>query len=218
MELGDLFRIVRRRWWIILVAVALTTGSALLFGELARHKYTATAEVVMAPSRPDLGLTQSAKGLLRSYMTVADSRKWADEIIGEKELPLTAEVLLGQVNFAAQDDRMVITIEVEDYDPTQAAAIAKAWAEKLKTWRDQQNAPLRQEDRVSAYLRDEPVATQSSPPSGLILGVAGGLIGVVIAGVAILAIEFLEAGVYQTPQELERTLGLSVLGAIPRSK
>jgi capsular polysaccharide biosynthesis protein len=218
MELGDLLAIVLRRWWIIALAVALTAASAVLFGELALPEYTATAEVAMVPSRPDLGLTQSAKFLLRQYMTVANTRAWAQSVIDELVYDMTPEELLSRVHFAAQDDRMLITIEVEDYDPTQARDVADAWADKLKNWRDQENAELRQEDRVSAVPLDQPIVAQSWPPSGFIMLAAGCLVGLVIAGVVILFVEFIEAGIYQTPQQLERQLGLSVLGAIPRSK
>jgi capsular polysaccharide biosynthesis protein len=218
MELGDLFRIILRRWWIIVVAVVLTAASALLFGQLAEAEYTATADVAIVPSRPDLGLTQAAKYLLRQYMTNANTRAWAQDVIDELAYDMTPQELLSRVHFAAQEDRMMITIEVEDYDSRQATEIAKAWAEKLKNWRDQQNAELRQEDRVTAYPLDQPAVVQSWPPGKTILALAGGLVGLVISGVVILFIEFLEAGIYQTPQELERKLELPALGAIPRAK
>jgi len=73
MELNDYVRIFRKRWWIIVVAVAVTAGSTLVFSELQHPQYTSTAEVIISPARPDFGLTQSAKILLRSYMTVANS-------------------------------------------------------------------------------------------------------------------------------------------------
>ena len=34
MELGDYIRILRKRWWIILVAVAFTAGSAYVFSKI----------------------------------------------------------------------------------------------------------------------------------------------------------------------------------------
>lgn len=218
MELRYLFGIILRRWWIILLAVALAGASALLFGQLADPEYTATAEVAIMPSRPDMGLTESAKKLLRQYMTVANTRAWAQSVIDTLVYDMTPEELLSRVHFAAHDDRMVITIEVEDYDSVQASDIAEEWADMLRAWRAQQNAELRQEDRVTAYPLDRAAVVQSWPPRRAILGIAGSLIGVVIGGVVVLFVEFLEAGIYQTPQELERELRLSVLGAIPRSK
>jgi capsular polysaccharide biosynthesis protein len=218
MELSDYVRILRKRWWIIVVAIVLTAGSAILFSELQHPQYTSTAEVIINPARPDFGLTQSAKILLRSYMTVADSYKWAQDVIDELQLPMTPEGLRRNTNFAAEDDRMVIKIEVEDYDGDQANDIARTWGNLLVQWRDQENTKLNKEDRVEAILRDQPRYGQSWPPSTRIMLAAGVVFGLVIAGVIIFFLEWLEAGIIRTPQDLERQLDLTVVGAIPSTK
>ena len=218
MELNDYVRILKKRWWIIAVAVALTAGSAVAFSELQYPQYTSTAEVIVNPARPDFGLTQSAKILLRSYMTVADSYKWAQDVIEELQLPMTPEGLRGNANFAAEDDRMVIKIEVEDYDGDQANDIAGKWAELLVQWRNEENNKLRKEDRVDAILRDQPRYSQSWPPSAKIMLASGVIFGLVIAGVVIFFLEWLEAGIIRAPQDIERQLDLTVVGAIPSTK
>jgi capsular polysaccharide biosynthesis protein len=218
MTFSDYVRILRKRWWIIFVAVVLTAGSAVLFSELQHPQYTSTAEVIVNPARPDFGLTQSAKILLRSYMTVADSYKWAQDVIEELQLPMTPESLRQNTNFAAEDDRMVIKIEVEDYDGDQANDIARTWGNLLVQWRDQENTKLNKEDRVEAILRDQPRYGQSWPPSTKIMLAAGVVFGLVIAGVIVFFLEWLEAGIIRTPQDLERQLDLTVVGAIPTAK
>jgi capsular polysaccharide biosynthesis protein len=216
MELADYIRILRKRWWIIAVAVVLTAGSALVFSKLQHPEYTSTAEIVIEPARPDWGLTQSAKMVLRTYMTVADSYSWAQDVIDEMELPMTPEQLRGNAHFAAEDDRMVIKLEIEAYDGDQANDIARTWAQRFVQWRDSQNQRQRKEDRVYAYLRDQPRYIQSWPKTKIVTA-AGGIFGLVIAGVVIFFLEWLEAGVIRTPQDLERQLNLTVMGAIPSS-
>lgn len=218
MAFNDYGRILRKRWWIIVVAVVLTTGSALVFSELQHPQYTSTAEVIISPARPDLGLTQSAKILLRSYMTVANSNTWAQDVIDELQLPMTPEGLRSNAHFAAEDDRLVITIEIEDYDGDQANDIARTWANLLVQWRDEENTELQKEDRVDAILRDLPSYSQSWPPSGKIMLAAGVVFGLIIAAVVIFFLEWLEAGVIRTPEDLERLLDLTVVGAIPSAK
>jgi len=218
MEFSDYVRVLRKRWWIIVVAVVLTAGSTVLFSEIQYPQYTSTAEVIINPARPDFGLTQSAKILLRSYMTVADSYNWAQDVIDELQLPMTAEGLRGNTNFAAEDDRMVVKIEVEDYDGDQANDIARTWADLLVQWRDRENTKLNKEDRVEAILRDQPRYSQSWPPSTKIMLAAGVVFGLVVAGVIIFFLEWLEAGIIRTPEDLERQLGLTVVGAIPSTK
>ena len=217
MELADYARILRKRWWIVVIAVVMTAGSAFAFGELERRwnpEYTSTVEIIIEPARPDLGLTQSTKWLLRTYMTVADSNKWAQQVIDKLELSMTDQELRGYVHFAALDDRMVIQIEVENSDGDQANNIARAWADEFVRWRNEQNAEQRKEDRVFADTRDDPSYAQSWPPRRSILLSAGAVFGLVIAGVVIFFLEWLEAGVIRTPQDLQQ-LDLAVVGAIP---
>lgn len=218
MELNDYIRILRKRWWIMMVAVALTAGSAVVFSEVQYPQYRSTAEVIVSPARPDFGLTQSAKILLRSYMTVADSYQWAQNVIDDLQLPMTPEGLRANTNFAAEDDRMVVKIQVQDYDGDQANDIARTWANLLVQWRDSENAKLRKEDQVEAILRDQPRYAQSWPPSRAIMLGSGVVFGMVIAGLVVFSLEWLEAGIIRSPQDVERQLDLTVVGAIPSTK
>jgi len=217
MELVNYVRILRKRWWIIIVAVVFTAGSAFLFSKLQHPEYTSTAEIVIEPARPDWGLAQSAKMLLRTYMTVADSYSWAQDVIDELQLPMTPEQLRSNAHFAAEDDRMVIKLEIEAYDGDQANDIARTWATLLIQWRDQQNQLQNKEDRVYASLRDQPRYSQSWPKTKVVTA-GGGVFGLVIAGVIIFSLEWLEAGIVRTPQDLERQLNLTVVGAIPSAE
>jgi capsular polysaccharide biosynthesis protein len=214
MELGDYMRILRKRWWIVVVAIAFTAGSAFVFSKLQHPEYTSTAEIIIEPARPDWGLAQSAKMLLRTYMTVIDSNRKAQEVIDELQLPMTPERLRSKAHFAAEGDRMVIKIEIEDYDGDQANDIARTWAQRLVQWRNEKNAQQRKEDRVYAELRDEPCYVQSWPKTKVVTAV-GAIFGLVIAGVVIFFLEWLEAGTMRTPQDVERQLNLTVVGAIP---
>lgn len=214
MELMDYVQILRKRWWIIVAAILLTAGSAFLFSKLQPAEYTSTVEIIVEPARPDWGLAQSAKMLLRTYMTVINSNYKAQQVIDRLQLSMTPERLRSNAYFAVEDDRMVIKLEVEDYDGDQANRIAKAWAELLKEWRDEQNSKQRKEDQVEAYLRDEPTYYQSWPKTKMVTA-AGAVFGLLIAGGVIFFLEWLEAGVVRTPRDLERQLNMVVVGAIP---
>jgi capsular polysaccharide biosynthesis protein len=216
MELTDYVRILRKWWWIIIVAVVLTAGSGFVFSKLQPARYTSTAEIIIEPARTDWGLVQSAKMLLRTYMTVADSDQWAQDVIDRLQLSMKPEELRGNAFFAAEDDRFVIRLEIEGYDGDQANDIARTWADLLKEWRDQQNQKQRKEDQVEAYLRDLPRYSQTWPKTKVVTA-AGGIFGLVIAGVVIFFLEWVEAGIIRTPEDVERKLGLAVVGAIPRA-
>lgn len=216
MEIGNYLRILRRRWWIVVLAVLLTATSAYVFSKLQYPLYKSKAEIVIEPARPDWGLAQAAKMVLRTYMTVADSDQWAQKVIDRLQLNRKPEQLRSKARFAAEDDRMVITVEVEDYDGDQANDIARTWAQLFIEWRDSQNQLQRKEDRVYAYMRDEPRYSQSWPKTKVITA-AGGIFGLVIAGVIVFFLEWVEAGVVRSPQDVEQQLDLVVVGAIPRA-
>lgn len=215
MELTQYVRILRKRWWIIAVAVVATAVSAFLFGKLQTPTYESTVEVLIEPARPDLGLTQSTKTLLRLYMTTADSNRWAQEVITRLRLDMEPETLRSNARFAAEDDRMVIRIEIEDTDGEEANRIAREWAALLVEWRDQQNSLQRKEDRVYANLRDEPTYSQAWPPRTAIVLAAGAIFGVLIAAVVIFFLEWVDSGIVRTPQDVEQWTGVTVLAAVP---
>lgn len=218
MELSHYLRILRKRWWIILVAVLTTAISAAAFSVLQTPIYQSTAEVVIHPARPDFGLTQSAKTLLRSYMTVADSNRWAQQVIDRLRLDMTPQQLRANARFAAEDDRMVIRIEIEDTDGEEANRIARTWALLMVEWRDSDNQKQRKEDRVFAELRDEPTYSQTWPPRLPIMLVAGAILGVIIAFVIVFFVEWAESGFVRAPDDVEHWLGLTVLEVIPPAK
>ena len=218
MEFGQIVGILRKRWWIILVAVVATAISAVGFTKLQTPTYQSTVEVVIQPARPDFGLTQSAKTLLRSYMTVADSNKWAQQVIDRLRLDMTPQQLRSNARFAAEDDRMVIKIEIEDTDGEQANRIARAWATLLVEWRDSENQRLRKEDRVGAVLRDEPTYSQAWPPRTTIVLAAGVIFGLLIAAVVIFFLEWVESGIIRTPRDVEQWIGVTVLGTVPSAE
>ena len=217
MEFSDYIRILRKRWWIIIVAAVLTAGCSFTFAKLQHPLYTSMAEIVIEPARPDWGLGQATKMLLRTYMTVIDSDQYAQKVIDRLQLSMTAEQLRGDARFAAQDDRMVITLEIESYDGDRANDIARTWANLMVEWRDSQNQLQRKEDRVFAYPRDDPKYSQTWPQTKIIT-LAGAVFGLVIAGVLIFFLEWIEAGVIRSPGDIEQQLQMAVVGAIPPAK
>jgi len=219
MELGDYFRILYKRWWIIIVLIAVTSASAYVFSKLQTPVYKSSMQVVVLPARNDMGLAQTTKSLLRAYVTIIDTKKWASQVLNRFEqsgtpLDITPEKLKGNVTIASFEDKNAIQIDVKDYDGEQGNRIAKAWAEEFKIWRDQENTKVRKEDRVDVILGDDPVYEQDRPQTKINV-IAGAVLGVLLAGLVIFFLEWVESGIVRTPQDVERRLGLTVLGAIP---
>jgi capsular polysaccharide biosynthesis protein len=214
LELTDYFHILRRRGWIIILVAAITAASAYAFSKLQTPVYRASVNVSINPARADFGLTQSAKWLLRNYVAIIDSNTWADDVIQRLDLDMTAGQLRRNVTVASDDSRFTIQIDVKDTEPGQAARIADEWAQLLVEWREQENADQRKEDQVKAY-RIDPATWGIFSPKTKINVVAGGVLGVLLAGVIIFFLQWVESGVVRSTSDVERQLGLTILGAIP---
>ena len=219
MEFADYGRIVYKRWWIVVVLIAVTAASAYLFSKLQTPVYKSSMQVVVLPARNDMGLAQTTKSLLRAYVTISDTNRWAAQVLNRFEqsgapLDITPEKLKSNVTIASFEDKNAIQIDVKDYDGEQGNRIAKAWAEEFKIWRDQENTKVRKEDRVDVVLGDDPVYEQYRPQTKINVA-AGGILGLLLAGLVIFFLEWIESGIVRTPQDVERRLGLTVLGAIP---
>ena len=213
MTLIDLFLVLRRRGWIILLAAALTAVSAFVFSRLQTPVYEASVRILIKPARPDLGLTQSAKTVLRSYVEWMKTRQNAQRVIDELQLDRTAESLLGDVTIASEDENFVIQVDVRDQDEGTAGRVAYLWGELFVSWRDTENAVLRNEDKVGGLILDQP-ATSLYRPQTLVNTLAGGILGLLLGGLVVFALEYLEANIIRTRLDAERALGLSVLGVV----
>jgi capsular polysaccharide biosynthesis protein len=214
MPITEYFHILRRRGWILILLAVLTAASAYVFSKVQTPIYKATIYVLVKPSRSDLSLTQSAKTLLRSYVAWLDTRDNAQQVIDTLHLDQTPETLKGQVTIVSDDSRFLIQIDVKDQNQKTAADVTWQWADLLRKWRESENTNAQRQDWVSAEILDTPLVTLFSPQTKVNL-LAGAILGLLLGGVLVFVMEYLDAGIVRSPQDVERGLGLSVLGAIP---
>lgn len=214
MKIQDYIDVLRRRGWIIILAVVITAVSAFVFSKLRTPVYRASMEVSIQLARPDLGLTQSAKQLLSSYANVMWSEKQADIVIRTLGLYMDPRDLKGDVKIVADDSIMVIKIDVDNSDGELANQIANTWAQLLVQWRDEQNARQDKQDRVFAEIIDLASYSLLRPKTSINVA-AGGMLGVVLGTLVVFVMEWLEAGIIHDPTTLEAETGLTIIGMIP---
>jgi capsular polysaccharide biosynthesis protein len=214
MSLSEYFRILRRWGWVVLLLALLTAGSAYVFSKAQTPVYRSTVLILVSPSRSDFGLTQSARILLRSYVAKIDSEDFAQDVIDTLKLDRTAGDLRSDVTIASDESRLTIQIDVLNTNPDVANDIARVWAGQVLAWRDAENANVRNEDKVNADIIDAPRAGLYRPNTR-INTLAGAILGVLLGGLLVFAIEYTEAGVLRSSEDVERALSLSVLGTIP---
>ena len=186
-------------------------------GRCIVHRDNTEGVFLAKKKRAELGLTQSAVTLLRNYDAIIHSESWAQEVIQRLDIDLTAAQLKAYTTIAADESRLLIEIEVHDYDAGQAARIANEWAQLLVDWRQQENLQQLQENRVTAYQIDSAVGGRFSPKTSVNTA-AGAILGVLLAGAIIIFLEWVESGVIRNAQDVERYLNTAVLGAIPPNR
>ena len=222
MELGDYFRILLRRGWIMALVAVVAAVSAFGFSKLQRPIYKSSMQMTVLPARNDMGLAQTTKQLLRAYVTIIDTKKFAAQVLQRFEqagapLDMTPEQLKGNVIIASYEDKNVIQIDIKNSDGEQGNRIAMAWAQEFQDWRNQENNKVRKEDRVDVVLGDNPTYSKYRPQT-TINTAAGGIFGLLLGALVVAALEWLESGIVRTPADVERKLGLAVLGTIPSAE
>jgi len=222
MELSDYFRILRTRGWIIVVVAVIAAVSAFGFSRLQRKVYKSSMQMTVLPARNDMGLAQTTKQLLRAYVTIMDTKNWAQQVLDRlaqdgHPQDMTPDQLKNNVTIASYEDKNVIQIDAKDGNGEQANRIAWLWAQKFQIWRDTENQDVRKEDRVDVLLGDYPTYTKFRPQT-TINTAAGGIFGALLGALIVAALEWIESGLVRTPADVERKLGLAVLGAIPSAE
>ncbi len=215
MNLMDYARILWRRGWILLLLALLAAGGAYYLSRLQTPIYRATQKVLIQPSRNDFGLSQTTINLLYPYVEYLDSELIAEKVINTLKLDMTPGDLKSNVYIAPDQLRLTIQIDVDSTDGELANRIARAWGEELVLWRQQQNQELRREDQINAQLQDNPRYTLDRPRP-LVNAAAGGILGLLLGGVIVFALEYLESSIVRRRDDLERALGVPVLATIPR--
>jgi len=215
MELRDYARILIRRGWIIVLVAAIAAISALGFSLLQAPVYRASIIVKVQPARlSDWGQTQAIKGILDTFTRDILTERMAAQVGAELKLDRLPRSLLDKVHASPDAQNFEIRIDADDRDPLIATQIVEKWAYVFKDVRDKANLELDQRDRVLVDIRDFAHYELYSPKKRVNV-LAGGVLGALIGTLIVLALEYLEAGIIRSAEDLERMIGVPVLGAIP---
>jgi capsular polysaccharide biosynthesis protein len=214
MELRDYLRILRKRGWIILLTTLLTATAAWGFSQVQTVEYKSSISVFVRPERIDNGTLLATKQILRGFVAFIDSRNFAQQVITALGLDMLPDNLKGKVTIASKDEDYIIQIDVVDTAAAQSERIALEWANQFVQWRNQDNLKQRKEDRVDADIVQNPTTSKFRPQTTLNVA-AGAIIGFLLGVVIVFFLEAIEANILRSPEDVERALGTTVIGAIP---
>lgn len=225
METADLrlyLRILRKRWWIIAIALVGTLAGAVLLTARETPVYEAEAKVFVGlaqVSEQDLSAGAQrllfAQQLMDTYAIMMGTRPVAESAVELAHLPLTAKQVSQGVKVARVELTQVLSVTFSSTSPVVAARTANAVTEAFETRvesigrADGGEAAVKVETLESAEEPSSPV--RPNPRQNILVGMILGLgLGI---GLAFL-VEAFEVTV-KSREDVE-ALGLPLIGAIPR--
>jgi len=215
MELTEYLKILRRRGWIILLVAVLTAAGALGFSKLQTPTYKAQIKLSVVPARLDWGGSQAAKDLLNNFVITIKTHEMSNRVIDHAQLDMSSYDLLEKLEVSAELSNFTIDIAAKDPDPGVAVQIVQTAAELFAGDREEWNQRQDKQARIDVNIVDDARDAPLFRPNLMMNGVAGVVLGALIGLLIVYLLEWLDADILRTPQVVERTMGVPVLGTIP---
>lgn len=217
MNLLDYVRVLVRRGWIIILAIVITAGAAFGFSKAQTVEYRATQKVLLLPARNDLGLSETLRILLRSFVEYLNTDSVANSVIDTLQLDIQAGDLRSNTTINSDPTTLTIQIAVDLPDGPQAAAIATEWGRELVAFRDRENSQLTRQDRIEAQLLDTATYGQHRPNTQVNV-LAGAILGLIVGFIAVFVLEYLESNILRRAEDVERLLEVPLLAIVPEAE
>lgn len=216
LDISMMMRVLRKRTWLIVVTVLFgVLGSGYVSYYVLTPEYEATATIVVQGSG-DASLeslyndVRANQELIKTYGAIIKSRKIAEDVLADLQLPMTTEQLLKKVIVRDTSESLVTSISVVDPNQETAALIANSFARafqaNLNSIMKVDNVSILDEARPS----ESPVPIRPKPYINMGIAFIVALLGSV--GLAFF-LEFLDKSI-QTEDQVEQLLQLPVLGVI----
>ncbi|WP_282033703.1 YveK family protein [Metabacillus indicus] len=218
ISLKELFQTLKKRLSLIIIitAIAAATSGLISFFVLTPI-YQSSTQILVNQAKSDqqafqYNEVQTNLQLINTYNVIIKSPAILDKVIQQLDLEMTTGELNSNVTVGSEQNSQVVTISVQDEKPKQAAEIANT----IATVFQKDIAEIMNVNNVSilskAELGTDPSPIQPKPLMNIAIALVIGLLAGV--GLAFL-LEYLDNTI-KTEEDIEKHLGLPVLGAITR--
>lgn len=203
---------------IILVSMICASISFIYTKFMIAPTYRSSTSIyVTSAQQPEsdyanLSAIQSSSYLTKDYVVLTKSRPVLESVIEDLKLNISTDELLGAVEVTSTTETRIITISVTSTDPWKAKSIADAMRE----------AAIAQITRVVGKDTVQKIDDANTPkypvgPNLKLNILIGFLAGLVISVIIIIARYMLDDSI-KVEEDVEKYLGISVLGAIPMTE
>lgn len=215
IDLREIFMMLKKRWLMILsiTLIAVITSGVISFLVLVPKYEASTTMLVNYKQNQEVTMTysdmQMSQKLVNTYSEIIKSRSIAEKVVDQLNLDLTPETVSFKLSVAGVEDTEVIRIKVTDENPDLAASIANAVGEIFK----KEVKSIMKVDNVSTIDTAKVPVNPVSPNKMMNIAIAG-VLGMMVSVGLVFVLEFLDR-TYKTPADIERYLGLPIIGIIP---
>lgn len=219
IDLREYFGIIKKRFWIIaLITVIAAVVSGIISFFMLKPVYEAKSTLIVNTEKNEE--TQMITGdqfsvtqkLAVTYGEIIKSRAVLEDVIKNLKLDNEYEELAKNVTVSPVKDTQIISISVQDTNKQKARDIAneipKVFAKEAK----------RITKANDIQVIDKAILPQSPIKPNKMMNMAiAAVLGAMIGLFVVFLIEYLDNKL-KTPQDIEKYLGISVLGVVPNEK
>ena len=216
IDLREYFAIIKKRSWIIaLITTIAVIVSAVISFFILKPVYQANATLIVNTEKNEE--TQMITGdqfnvtqkLAVTYGEIITSRSVINPVIKNLGLEETYDELVKKITVSPVKDTQIINISVQDINPKKARDIANEIPEVF----------TKEAKRITKandiQVIDKAILPKEAVKPNKIMNIAiSAVLGMMIGLFIVFLIEYLDNGL-KTPQDIEKHLGLPVLGVVP---
>ena len=214
IDLMEVISLLFSKIWIIIISAL---AGILLFGAVTKFfitpQYQSTTSIYVLSRQNDANLTSSdmtvSTQLTNDYVQLIKTTTVAENVIDDLHLGMTPTQLLSKVTVSPATNARVIYIRVLDPSPEQAQLIANTVREEASVMIQK---VMNSEAVNIVDMANLPLTKYS--PSLMKNCLIGGLLGAFLTITVILIQHFMNDTI-RTAEDVEKYLGMSVLGSIP---
>lgn len=214
INISEMLFLLVKKWYLIVICFVLAAGTSLIVTQYyLKPVYRAEASLFLgkesgkfdALSILDIQLNSQ---LVNDYREILKSTLVAERI--QQKLGVDVEEFQSNVDVQTVKDSRLFKISYEDEDPQLAADVVNDLAEIIK----QMAADIIEVKNVKEIDKAKDPTTPVKPNKKVNVGIAG-ILGLLFGISLIYLLEFIDH-TFKKPEELERQLGLSVIGTVPQ--
>ena len=216
IDLREYLSIIKKKWFIMAILCVVCVAASTVYSFfIAKPVYQAETTLIVKTEKTEGTNTvtsdqiKTTQQLAVTYGEIIKSRKVLDDVIKNLDLDESYGQLSGKISVSTVSDTQIIKVSVQDTNKSNAAKIAneipKVFAKEAIRIADANG--------VEVIDKAQTPVNPVSPNKKMNILIAG-VLGVTIGLFIIFIIEFLNTKI-KTPQDIEKELGLPLLGVIP---